>query len=89
MEKAVLPVILPFSILQTESSRYLPVKPNFFFSSEYFNASTPVRISPPSAVSSLLIHLSNVDLPEPDEPIIDITSPFLTLKVIPFILFAV
>ena len=32
---------------------------------------------------SLFIHLSTVDLPLPDEPIMAIDSPFLTLNEIP------
>ena len=41
-------------------------------------------ISPLSSVSKSVMHLSNVDLPDPDGPIMDNTSPFSTLKEISF-----
>ena len=39
---------------------------------------------PLDGFSNKLIHLKSVDLPHPEGPIIDTTSPSKTLKLIPF-----
>src|SRR4028118_842609 len=53
----------------------MPLRP--FFS---LMVSPPISTSPPSGTSSMLMQRSMVDLPEPDAPRIDTTSPSRALS---------